>query len=129
MSDLGDFWRKLRKLYQQQPSIRQPSTPSLPQQKPTVTQPVQQPQTGPLSDADKQNIIQTAGRQRMMLEIKYDGVSRLVEPYSFRTSRTGQLLFYGFCSIHSKIHSFKLDKIQDIRISEFPFSPRWPVEL
>lgn len=130
-----DFWFRLRKLFSPQ-RYRQPSDqpqsqprqqPHIPSQQPVQPQPVQQ-NHGPLTTAEKTGLIHQAGRELKRLEIKYDGVDRLVEPYSFRSGKTG-LLFFGWCSIHDKIHSFKLEKIEEIKVSEFPFSPRFEVEL
>jgi predicted DNA-binding transcriptional regulator YafY len=131
----GDFWSRLTKLFsptrQQQP--RQPQRTQPRQTQPLPSQQIQQPQPvapqhGPQSVQDKIATIADAARKRLMLEIKYDGAVRLVEPYSMRQGRNGPL-FYGFCSIHDRIHSFKPENIESITVSEFPFSPRWEVEF
>jgi predicted DNA-binding transcriptional regulator YafY len=114
------------------PTTPQPYAPRqpapVPSQQPVIPQPIEQ-QCGPLTVADKVALIHEAGRNLRLLEIKYDGVSRMVEPYSFRVKGTGRRLLYGWCSIHQRIHSFHLEKIENIKISEFPFVPRWEVEL
>lgn len=134
---MADFWQTIRRLYGPSRQRQTPTTPmqqsqpvapaAPPSQQQVAPAPTQAPM-GPHDIATKEQLIHEAGRNLRMLEITYDGVSRLVEPYSFRMGPYGRL-FYGFCSIHDKIHSFKLEKITDIRISEFPFAPRWEVEL
>lgn len=136
----GEFWSRIKRLYPQQQGPRAPAAPPRPQpaqprqisqpipsQQQLAPQPVEQ-QMGPLDMQGKIAMIHEAGRNLKMLEIKYNGVDRLVEGYSFRQGKTG-LLFYGHCSIHDSTHSFKLDKIEDIKISEFGYVPRWEVEL
>lgn len=132
---VGDFWNRLRRLFTptrtRQPTAPMQTTPRAPPRVPSPQQPAPQPtlpQQGPATVAEKTALIHQAGRELKLLEIKYDGVDRLVEPYSFRSGTTG-LLFFGHCSIHDRIHSFKLEKISDIKVSEFPFAPRWEVEL
>lgn len=133
---LGDFWNRIRRLFRQPkaPTYQQPQrqpvtiprTPVVSPQ-PVVPAPVAPP-AGPL---DYATIIQTlidGGRKNRLVQITYDGVTRLVEPYSFREKSTGRL-FYGWCSIHQKIHSFKPEKIAAIEITNQVFAPRWEIEL
>jgi predicted DNA-binding transcriptional regulator YafY len=73
-------------------------------------------------------MIHEAGRRQVCLQLTYDGVSRLVEPYSMREKMTGRL-FYGYCSVHSRIHSFRVEKIARCEVTNLQFSPRWEVEF
>lgn len=94
---------------------------------PTVPAPTEPP-AGPL---DYAQIIQTlieGGRKQRLVQLTYDGVTRLVEPYSFREKSTGRL-FYGWCSIHQRIHSFKPDKISAIELTNQVFAPRFEIEM
>lgn len=129
---LSDFWNRIRSLYRR---IERPSKPvgppayTLPREpKPPVVPQPTEPPVGPLDIATKVSIIVQAGKNLRLLDITYDGSRRLVEPYSFRDRWTGKL-FYGWCSIHNRIHSFKPEKIEAISMTDIPFSPRWDVEL
>ncbi len=137
---IGDFWNRIRRLFRQPSSPRAPSPrgPSRPTQ-PIQRQPVVSPQpvtapgpvgppAGPLDYGSVIELIHKAGRELKMLNITYDGLSREVEPYSFREKSTGRL-FYGFCSIHGRIHSFKPERMTHCEISQKSFNPRWEVEL
>ena len=138
MAGLGDFWNRIRRLFrspkaptpqvQRRPSIM-PTTQRTPvvSPQPVVPAPTAPPE-GPL---DYAMIIQTlvdAGRKNRLVQITYDGMTRLVEPYSFREKSTGRL-FYGWCSIHQRIHSFKPERISHIEMTNQVFAPRWEVEL
>ena len=86
---------------------------------------------GPVSGIDQiMYRIRVAGRERTLLWMKYNSTWRHVEPYSFRArSRGMQPLFYGWCELHDEIHSFRIDRIQDIHTTDRPFAPRFPVEI
>lgn len=106
-----------------------PAPVSIPQQQVQEQYPVeQQQQYEALDNNGKKALIHEAGQKRMMLDITYDGVSRLIEPYSYRTPLHKELLF-AHCSIHDRIHSFSLDKISSMKITEFEFAPRWDIEV
>lgn len=81
--------------------------------------------------------IRFAARNRLLLWMKYQGAKssaptwRHVEPYSFRARANPgpQPLFYGWCRFHDEIHSFRIDRILDIHVTDRPFSPRVEVEI
>lgn len=139
----SDFWTKIRKLYRsliptrQVRPIHQPSPMTIPTTQPPERLPVPNPENRPLTPdpevgaldlSSKIELLHQAGQQLLMVEMVYDGQSRLVEPYSFREKSTGRL-FYGFCSIHGKIHSFRPEKIQTLKLTNIRYSPKWTVEL
>lgn len=86
---------------------------------------------GPASDAPTLMYrIRYAARTRTLLWMKYNNTWRHVEPYSFRyRSRGMQPLFYGFCQLHSTIEAYRIDRIQDLHITDRPFTPRWAIEV
>lgn len=75
--------------------------------------------------------LRKGARERTLLWMKYNNTWRHVEPYSFRyrAKDGGSPLFYGYCELHDEIHSFRLDRVQDIHNTDRPFSPRWKVEI
>jgi predicted nucleotidyltransferase component of viral defense system len=78
--------------------------------------------------------IRYAARNRLCALVVYDGVERLVEPYSLRYPRTGNEVLHvwevtkggGRSESHK---SFVTSRIQSARVSSVGFSPRWLVEL
>lgn len=72
--------------------------------------------------------IQQAGRTNTMLYMRYHGTWRHVEPYEVKFD-DGHQYFYGYCDIHKEIHSFRVDRIQDIRNTTRVFAPRWKVKI
>lgn len=78
--------------------------------------------------------IRFAGANRLRIELHYrakDGRHgvRLVEPYSFRRSRAGHLLFYGRNVNRFRISTYRFDRIVDVKITTQPFVPKWRVEF
>lgn len=69
-----------------------------------------------------------------MAEVTYHGVRRLVEPYSLRLPKTGNLLLYvnevrrGGAQ-GDGIKAFRVDEIEGVRVTEQAFSARYRIEL
>ncbi len=74
-------------------------------------------------------LIRFAGRNRLRIDLSYAGRTRLVEPYSFRRSQAGDLLFFGWNVPDSGIRAYRADGIAGIRVTNQPFSPRFAVEF
>ncbi|MCC7131052.1 MAG: nucleotidyl transferase AbiEii/AbiGii toxin family protein [Gemmatimonadales bacterium] len=86
------------------------------------------------ANASRLESLRFAARNRLMAEVTYHGVQRLVEPYSLRLPDTGNLLLY----VHEVrrgtgrgegIKSFKVDEIGSVKVTEQSFSPRYRIEL
>lgn len=67
-------------------------------------------------------------KHQLLMEMTYNGVSRLIEPYSYRVSQNGDQLFYAFCHKDQKIESFRVDRIEGAKATEDTYIPRYPVE-
>ena len=78
--------------------------------------------------AEMASTIRKAGMTRFLLYMLYNGKFRHVEPYSFRRGKQG-LLFFGFDIQANDMRSFYLTKIQQLKMTDIPFSPRWVIEL
>jgi predicted DNA-binding transcriptional regulator YafY len=89
------------------------------------------PHTPPQSDAERKFRIQEAGKRRVLLYAKYNGHWRFIEPYSFRyrAKNSREPLFYGWCYKDNGIEAFRLEKFEDLQVTERPFNPRFDVEF
>ncbi len=74
-------------------------------------------------------LLRFAGRNRLCIDLDYGGTTRRVEPYSFRRSQAGDLLFYAWKVADAAIHAYRADRIQGVRVTNQPFSPRFAVEF
>jgi hypothetical protein len=75
-----------------------------------------------------------AGKARQLIRMRYEGIERDVEPYSFRFKMTqkgyGAEYFYGYDRTRRQtIKSFFLFKIEAISILTEHYIPRWIVEF
>lgn len=81
----------------------------------------------------KEQIIK-AGRQLKTILLIYtekDGSNegwREIEPYSFRTKNRVEY-FYGFDISKNGIRGFIIDSINDIKVTNNSYNPRWDVEF
>ena len=78
--------------------------------------------------------IRYAGASHMLVEFRYHGAVRHVEPYSFRQPGTGNLLLYGFerlknSSPTNAIRAYKVAEIEALRVLPTAFTPRYVIEL
>ena len=74
-------------------------------------------------------VIRFAGANRLLVEFTYHAKHRVVEPYSLRRARTGNLLLYAWEQSAGHIKAFTVAEIRDARATRTPFSPRFVVEL
>ena len=129
MQKYGGWWDSIKTFLTQYNRPRPPSPtrkPTPQQPVPVQTQPV--PVDRPQQTEDVFSTIHEAGRRMVLLQMRYNGNLRYVEPYSFRMKSTGQL-FYGYCYKDHSIEAFRPEKIEYIALTEIGFAPRWPVEV
>lgn len=74
-------------------------------------------------------ILTQAGKDRLMVKMVYKNEPRLVEPYSLRVTKDGNLTFFGWQQGDYHIKQFRVDRIQNIELTNQPFTPKFPVEF
>lgn len=92
------------------------------------------PARGLVPTFGKLDSIRYAARNRLCVEIFYHGVPRLVEPYSLRMPKTGNLLLYAFELLRGGVptqitKAYKVAELQAAKVMEKAFRPRFMVEL
>ena len=70
-----------------------------------------------------------AAANHLRVELDYQGSTHMIEPYSLRKTRSGQLKLYAAESETGEIGSYALDQIQSIRVSAASFTPRFVVDV
>jgi predicted nucleotidyltransferase component of viral defense system len=78
--------------------------------------------------------VRYGARNRLLVRIDYHGVPRLVEPYSLRMPRTGNLLLYVYevqrgGGPGGGIKAFKVGEIGRVEVTNLPFQPKYLIEL
>lgn len=70
-----------------------------------------------------------AAANHLCVDLGYDGSVRRVEPYSFRRSKAGNILFCAIKVPTREPRSYRLDRIQSIKVTNQPFHPAFRVEI
>lgn len=73
--------------------------------------------------------VRFAAANRLCVELGYKGTRRLIEPYSLRRSRAGDLLLYAVRADSGEPRAYRVDKIESVRVTQRTFAPRYRVEL
>jgi hypothetical protein len=74
-------------------------------------------------------MIRYAAANRLCVNLAYQGSRRLIEPYSLRRTRDGNLLLYAVKHDTREDRSYRVDRIQGAEVTKIPFTPRYAVEL
>lgn len=73
--------------------------------------------------------IRFAGANHLLVDLHYGGKTRLIEPYSLRRSKAGNLLVYAIKAATGEIRAYRVDRIQSVRVTDTTFDPRYAIEL
>lgn len=74
-------------------------------------------------------VIRFAAANRLCVEFDYKGVTRLIEPYSLRRTRDGNIILHAWDRYRDAHRSYRVDRIEGARITDRVFIPRYAVEL
>ncbi len=73
--------------------------------------------------------VRFAAVNRLLVDLGYQGRHRLIEPYSLRRSREGNILLHALRARSGEHRAYRLDRIQSARVTTQPFVPRYAVEF
>lgn len=73
--------------------------------------------------------IRFAGANRLLVELRYNGTTRLIEPYALYRSQAGDLLVVAIKPVTREVRTYRVDRIEGVRVSETPFIPQYAIEL
>lgn len=74
-------------------------------------------------------VVRFAASNLLCVELGYNGTKRLVEPYSLRRTRNGNLILHARKVEDDEHRSYRVDRMESLKASSIPFSPRYPVEF
>lgn len=74
-------------------------------------------------------IIRFAAANRLCVDLVYKDEHRLVEPYSLRRTREGNILLHAVRHEDGQPRSYRVDRIQGATAESISFSPRYAIEL
>ena len=73
--------------------------------------------------------VRFAAVNRLLVDLKYDGSNRLIEPYSLRRSKAGNILLYAIRADGRGTRAYRIDRIQSVEVTTHPFTPRFLIEI
>lgn len=74
-------------------------------------------------------VIRFAAVNHLLMELTYKGTKRLVEPYSLFRTKDGNLLLRAIKHKTGEPRSYRLDRVQDVVVTQMPFKPRYAIEM
>jgi predicted nucleotidyltransferase component of viral defense system len=73
--------------------------------------------------------VRFAAANRLCVNLHYQNKYRLIEPYSLRRTREGNILLYALRHESNEWRAYRVDRIQGAEITQTPFVPKHAVEL
>jgi predicted nucleotidyltransferase component of viral defense system len=73
--------------------------------------------------------IRFAATNRLCVDLGYQGSVRRIEPYSLRRTQDGNLVLYGVKRTTREDRSYRVDRIESVRVTQESFVPVYPVEF
>ena len=73
--------------------------------------------------------VRFSAANHLLIELDYDGRTRLIEPYSLRRTRAGNLILHAERADGSGHRAYRVEKIQGLRTTTTPFRPQFPIEF
>lgn len=73
--------------------------------------------------------IRFAASNHLCVELGYQNSIRLIEPYALRRTHQGHVLLVAVKSESRETRTYRVDRIQSIKVTSTPFSPVYKVEL
>ncbi|MGH2375872.1 MAG: WYL domain-containing protein [bacterium] len=73
--------------------------------------------------------VRFAAANRLCIDLGYQGSVRRVEPYSLRRTKDDHLLLYAVRRDNREPRSYRVDRIQSVRVTTEPFKPIYAVEF
>ena len=74
-------------------------------------------------------LIRFAAINHICIDLGYKGTRRLIEPYSLRQSKAGDILLYAIKHSTREPRAYRVDRIEGVRITSTTFNPIYHIEF
>ena len=74
-------------------------------------------------------IVRFAAANHLCVNLTYKKSRRLIEPYSLRRTKDGNLLLHAIRHNNGEHCTYRIDRIEDALLTEIPFVPKYAIEL
>ena len=73
--------------------------------------------------------VRFAAANHLCVELGYGGSKRLIEPYSLRRTKNGNLILYAVKATTNELRTYRVDRIESIKVTNTPYKPKYSVEF
>ncbi len=73
--------------------------------------------------------IRYAAANQLCVELGYKNAKRIIEPYSLRRTKEGNLLLHSITKNTGEHRAYRVDRIQSAEITDISFTPKYEIEL
>jgi predicted nucleotidyltransferase component of viral defense system len=73
--------------------------------------------------------IRFAASNRLCVELGYQGTKRIIEPYSLRRTKAGDLLLYAVRASNRELRCYRIDRMESVQVTDTPYKPVFTVEF
>lgn len=73
--------------------------------------------------------VRFAAVNHLCVELRYDKSVRLIEPYSLRKTKDGDIVLYAWKIEDSETHAYRVDRMESIKVTSRVFKPRYRIEF
>lgn len=73
--------------------------------------------------------VRFAAANRLCVDLAYQGRTRVIEPYSLRRVTSGAVLLHAIKADTREHRSYRIDRIQSVKVLNRPFKPVWAIEF
>lgn len=73
--------------------------------------------------------IRFAAVNRLCVELGYRGSKRIIEPYSLRRTRAGDMILYAIRTDNRELRCYRVDRIESVSVTNVPYKPVYAVEF
>lgn len=74
-------------------------------------------------------VIRFAAANHLCVDLRYDGSRRLIEPYSLRRTKDGNLVVHALRHDSGEHRSYRVDRIDGASVTQVLFVPKYEIEL
>ena len=74
-------------------------------------------------------VIRFAASNRLCVDLRYQGSTRRIEPYSLRRTKEGNIILHAHNRDRDEPRSYRVDRIEGSNVTGETFSPRFAIEL
>lgn len=73
--------------------------------------------------------VRFAAANHLCVELGYENAKRLVEPYCLRLTKDGNIVLHAADNVSGELITFRIDRVQSIKVTCTTFKPRYAIEL